>query len=248
MLETHLTSPITRRRLRTGVAADHIDAFTDWLHLQGYRPTSIGNGLTSLAAWTDWMLTAGFTTQDIVPGFEACKLAIGKEQRVRFSRGPNQQSITAASLFIRFLQLQGKLPPPIAKPCATERWPILGEFHSWMRSHRGLTETTLALYRGILSGLLDVLGDDAHAYSAQASRTFVLERAPAWDRARQEHCRRGPLLSPLSRSHWSMPSGHGTCDSGFCITATVISSPVPHRGGYRASDRLLRRAGLRAAR
>ena len=90
MLETHLTSPITRRRLRTGVAADHIDAFADWLHLRGYRPTSIDNGLTSLAAWTDWMLTAGFTIQDVVPGFEACKLAIGKVQRIPHSRGPNQ--------------------------------------------------------------------------------------------------------------------------------------------------------------
>jgi integrase/recombinase XerD len=177
MLETHLTSPITRRRLRTGIAADHIDAFADWLHLQGYRPTSIDNSLTSLAAWSDWMLTAGFTTQDVVPGFEACKLAVGNEQRVRHSRGPNQQSITAASLFIRFLQLQGKLPLPIAKPSATERWPILGEFRSWMRSHRGLTETTLDVYQGILPGLLDALGDDAHAYSAEALRTFVLERA-----------------------------------------------------------------------
>ncbi len=32
MLETHLDSSVTRRRLRTGVAADHIDAFADWLH------------------------------------------------------------------------------------------------------------------------------------------------------------------------------------------------------------------------
>jgi integrase/recombinase XerD len=105
MLETHLNSPVTRRRLRTGVAADHIDAFADWLHLRGYRPTSIDNGLTSLAAWTDWMQTAGFTTQDLLPGFEACKLAVGKE-RVRYSPGPNKKSVTAASLFIRFLQLQ----------------------------------------------------------------------------------------------------------------------------------------------
>jgi site-specific recombinase XerD len=177
MLETHLTSPVTRRRLRTGVAADHIDAFADWLHLQGYKPTSIDNGLTSLAAWTDWMLTAGFTTQDLVPGFEACKLAVREEQRVRYSRGPNQQSITAASLFIRFLQLHGTLPPPIGKPCATERWPILGEFRSWMISHRGLTETTLDVYQGIVLGILDALGDDTRAYSADALRTFVLNRA-----------------------------------------------------------------------
>jgi len=177
MLETHLTSPITQRRLRAGVTADHIDAFADWLHLRGYRPSSIDNRLTSLAAWTDWMLTAGFSAQDLRPGFEACKLAVGKEQRVRYSRGPNQQSITAASLYIRFLQLQGELPPPVARPCATERLPILGEFRSWMRSHRGLTETTLDVYQGILVGLLDALGDNGRTYSAETLRTFVLDRA-----------------------------------------------------------------------
>jgi Transaldolase/Fructose-6-phosphate aldolase len=64
MLETHLNSPVARRRLRTGPAADHIDAFADWLHLHGYRPTSINNLLRSLAAWTDWMLAAGFTAQE----------------------------------------------------------------------------------------------------------------------------------------------------------------------------------------
>ena len=175
MLETHLSSPITRRRLRTGAAADHIDAFADWLHLRGYRPTSIDNRLTSLAAWTDWMLTAGFT--DLLPGLEACKSAVGKQQRVHYSRGPNQQSVTAASLFIRFLQLQGELPPPATPPSAAEQWPVLGEFRSWMHSHRGLAETTLDVYQGILVGLIDVLGDDARAYSAESLRAFVLDRA-----------------------------------------------------------------------
>jgi integrase/recombinase XerD len=177
MLETHLDSPVTRRRLRTGVAADHIDAFADWLHLQGYRPTSIDNGLTSLAAWSDWMQTAGFTADELLPGFEACKLAVGKQQRVRYCRGPNQQSVTAASLFIRFLQLQGELPPPVTRPSITERWPVLGEFRSWMRAHRGLTDATLDVYAGILVGLLDALGADARVYSAEALRAFVLDRA-----------------------------------------------------------------------
>ena len=142
MLETHLSSPITRQRLRNGVAAVHIDSFADWLHGQGYRPNSIEIGLTSLAAWTDWMLTAGFTAQDLLPGFEACKLAVRKEQHVRYSRGPNQQSVTAAALFIRFLRVRGELPAAVAPPSATERWAILGDFRSWMRAHRGLTETT----------------------------------------------------------------------------------------------------------
>ncbi len=82
MLETHLNSPVTKRRLRTGPAADHIDAFADWLHLNGYKPISITTLLRSLAGWTDWMLAAGFTAQHLLRGFEACKLAMRGEQRV----------------------------------------------------------------------------------------------------------------------------------------------------------------------
>jgi hypothetical protein len=177
MLETHLDSPITRRRLRKGPAADHIDAFADWLHLQGYKPTSIDALLRSLAGWTDWMLVAGFTAKEFVAGFDACKLATEEERCVRYRRGPNHHSVTAASVFIRFLQHQGELPLSVAPPSASDLWPMLGEFRSWMRKHRGLTDTTLDVYQGILVGLLDALGDDARAYSAEVLRAFVLDRA-----------------------------------------------------------------------
>jgi len=158
MLESYLNSPVTRRRLRSGLAADHIDAFADWLHVQGYRPTCINNLLRSLAGWTDWMLAAGFTAQDLLAGFEACKLALEQKQRGRYSRGPNHYSVTAASVFIRFLQHQGELPLPATASRGSELWPLLGEFRCWMREHRGLTDTTLDAYEGILTGLLDALG------------------------------------------------------------------------------------------
>jgi site-specific recombinase XerD len=177
MLETHLKSSVTQRRLRAGPAADHIDGFADWLHRHGYRPITIDTLLRSLAGWTDWMLAAGFTAQDLFPGFEACKVALEEEQHVRYRRGPNHHSVTAASVFIRFLQQQGELPHPVTSPSASDLWPVLGEFRSWMRKHRGLTETTLDVYQGILVGLLNALSDDARAYSAEALRAFVLDRA-----------------------------------------------------------------------
>jgi integrase/recombinase XerD len=177
MLETHLDSPVTRRRLRTGPAADHIDAFADWLHVHGYKPVTIDLLLRSLAGWTDWLLAGGFTSQDLLPGFEACQLAIRGEKRVRYRRGPNQNSITAAAVFIRFLQHQGTLPLPVTPPSAGERWPLLGAFRAWMRQHRGLTETTLDVYEGVLVGLREAIGEDPRAYTAEALRTFVSDRA-----------------------------------------------------------------------
>jgi integrase/recombinase XerD len=209
MLETYLNSPVTRRRLRKGPVSDHIDAFADWLHQNGYKPISITSLLRSLAGWTDWMLANGFTAQALLPGFEACKLAIQEKQRVLGSRGPNHHSMTAASVFIRFLQCQGELPLPVTSPSATARWPMLGEFRLWMRQHRGLTETTLDVYQGILVGLLEALGDDAHTYSAEALRAFVL------DRARPHGIWRAKSIAVAVRSYVRFLGVSGRCPPGM---------------------------------
>ena len=210
MLETHLSSSITRQRLRTGAAAEYIDAFADWLHLNGYKPTSIDNGLTSLAAWTDWMLTAGFTAHDLLPGFEACKLVI--EQRAADSLQPRPQSaIDHGRLVIH------SIPPTAGRASAAcepghpllNTWPILGEFRSWMRAHRGLTETTLDVYQGILVGLLDAVGDDTRAYSPEGLRAFVL------DRARPHGIERAKSIVVAVRAFMRFLGATGRCPAGM---------------------------------
>jgi hypothetical protein len=147
------------------------------------------------------MLVTGFTAKEFVAGFDACKLATEEERCVRYRRGPNHHSVTAASVFIRFLQHQGELPLPVAPPSASDLWPMLGEFRSWMRKHRGLTETTLDVYQGILVGLPDALGDDGelvpttnaeHSRSRQGSEGTMSS-------ALEGNCRRPPCLAGGSR-------------------------------------------------
>ena len=36
MLDHHISSPVTRQRLRSGAAAGHVDDFAEWLHRRGY--------------------------------------------------------------------------------------------------------------------------------------------------------------------------------------------------------------------
>ena len=177
MLDEHLKSPVTQQRLRSGVAAGHIDGFADWLHRHGYEPVTIDGVLRSLAGWTDWMRQAGFTAQSLLAGFDACKAELETGRRVRYGRGPNRKSLASAALFIRFLREQSVLPPLAVPPSAADLWPVLGAFRSWMRQHRGLTETTLDVYQAILAELLAVCGSDPHAYTAESLRGFVLERA-----------------------------------------------------------------------
>ncbi len=98
MLDEHLKSPVTQQRLRSGVAAGHIDGFADWLHRHGYEPVTIDGVLRSFAGWTDWMRHAGFTAQSVLAGFEACKAELGTGRHVRYGRGPNRKSLASAAL------------------------------------------------------------------------------------------------------------------------------------------------------
>ena len=177
MLEAHLRSAVTRERLHTGPAAPYVDAFAAWLQQQGYRPIGIEHALRSLAGWTDWLRGAGFTVAELIQGFEACKVALATQARVRHARGPNQESLAAAARFLRFLREQGVIPPPVPSASPAERWPLLGVFRAWMGQHRGLTEGSLDVYQGILGDLLVALGDDPRTYTAAGLRTFVLARA-----------------------------------------------------------------------
>ena len=160
MLEHYLNSPVTRLRLRSGLIADHVDGFADWLHRGGYKQASIDSILRSLAGWTDWMQSAGFTVNDCPAGLAACATELQAGGRARYRRGPNTHSLESAALFIRFLQEYGVLPSPAIPASPTDHWPLIGEFCSWMRQHRGLTEATLDVYQPIITELLTALGGD----------------------------------------------------------------------------------------
>jgi hypothetical protein len=56
----------------SGPAAEYVDGFADWLHRHGYKPASINSIFCSLAGWTDWMQSAGFTVHDCPAGLAAC--------------------------------------------------------------------------------------------------------------------------------------------------------------------------------
>jgi integrase/recombinase XerD len=152
-------------------------ALPDWLHRHGYKPASINSIFCSLAGWTDWMQSAGFTVHDCPAGLAACTAELQAGGRVRYRRGPNNHSLASAGLFIRFLRLYGVLPPPAIPASPTDLWPLIREFRSWMRQHRGLTETTLDVYQPIIAELLTALGSEPRLYTAEALRGFALERA-----------------------------------------------------------------------
>jgi integrase/recombinase XerD len=97
MLDTHVKSPVTRHRLRSGPATRHVDAFAEWLHRQGYRPVTIDTTLRSLAGWTDWMRGAGLGMRDVLAGFDACTAELAMKLRAPYRRRPNRNSLASAA-------------------------------------------------------------------------------------------------------------------------------------------------------
>lgn len=183
MLEDHLDSPCTCRRLREGPAGPHIDAFVEWLVRAGYRPVSVTQRLKALATWTDWILRIG-TAADCAGALADYEGALLVEGRLRYVKGHFNNALVAARIYVRFLREAGILSEATREPTALETWPILADYHAWGKQHCGYMPSTSRMYEAVVADLLQTLGDDPAALTAEGLRSFVLDRARRHGRAR----------------------------------------------------------------
>lgn len=175
MLDDHLESPVTRRRLRAGPAAPYLDAFADWLHANGYRAISISTNLRALARFTDWLRDERSGAGDLVGGLAAYREHLRRRRRLLYADGALDSAVAAASLLVRFLRERGVVATP-PTPSALDAYPLLAEFSEWMVRNRGVVPSTVEQYGRTVAELIEALGEDPARYSAGSLRTFVLGR------------------------------------------------------------------------
>jgi len=183
-----------------------------------------------LGHWTDWVYAAGFSVHTAHVGYEAAA-KVFKGKRLPEAR------LRAGALFIHYLEAQGEIPhrPETASP--TEVWPVLRAFRDWMRSHRGVTESTLDVYQRTIVALLQTLGADTRAYTAQSIRNFVLERA------RPHGHQHAKLVATAVRAFLRYLAVTGQCPAEReyavpCFTGWQLKSP-PDCLGQEDIERLL---------
>src|SRR5262249_22168141 len=148
-------------------------------------------------------------------------------------------------------------------PSPTERWPILAAFRTWMRSQRGVADSTLDTYQTTLVDLFRTLGDDPSAFTAYAVRAFVLERAKPHSRGRAK------TIATSTRAFPRFLGATGQCPAGrdyavprfanwqlasvprFLAADDIERAIAACEGESRLRDRavvlLLARLGLRAS-
>ena len=99
MLKDHVSARITRKRLNSGPAANHVDDFSDWLYAQGYKKRSLFRMLQSFAGWTDWLTKTGRTAEDFAEGLQACAEYVMSVPHTWYARGPRREFLSVARLF-----------------------------------------------------------------------------------------------------------------------------------------------------
>jgi site-specific recombinase XerD len=219
---------LTESRLH--FALPHVDGFRHWLESQGYTAGTINGLIRLLGHWADWVHVAGFTPDTIHAGYDA-------SAKVFKGKLATEVWLRAGALFIHFLQGQGMIPlrPRPASP--REVWPVLGVFRDWMRSHRGVVESTLDVYQQTIVALLENLGADAQAYTAQAVRDFVLERA------RPHGHSHAKLVATATRAFLRYLAVTGQCPAGREYAVPGFTGwqlkPVPDFLGQEEIARLL---------
>jgi integrase/recombinase XerD len=230
MSEEVRKKPRTVTESRLHFALLHVDGFRHWLESQGYTAGTITGLIRLLGHWTDWVHGAGFALDTIHAGYDA-------STKVFKGKLATEVWLRAGALFIQYLQGLGAIPLPPRAPSPTEVWPVLGLFRDWMRSHRGVMESTLDIYQHTIVALLETLGTDAQAYTAEAIRAFVLQRARPHGRSHAK------LVATATRAFLRYLAVTGQCPAGREYAVPGFTAwqlkPVPGFLGQKEIERLL---------
>jgi len=157
--------------LDPGPLSPWIDQFAADLTAQRYTPLTIEGYTASARHFGAWLGNAGIPI-DVIDDEVVRRFA---EHRCRCPGGRRWQSISPnywrrVVRFYAFLQRAGvaRAPLKVASP-----HPLLDDYQSWLRVHRGLSERTIARHLRHLHKLLPELGRSPHDYDAALVRNVV---------------------------------------------------------------------------
>jgi integrase/recombinase XerD len=178
MLKTYFSRERTQAHYYAGTAGPYLDAFLQWLEQTGYCQKTIRYRIGGAAQFVAWATASG----KVIGALDAATLSafshyLARRGQLRHPNGNRSVRFLGAQLFLTFLAAQG-IVPALTKAGDDSSLPsLLVEFQHWMRTQRGVTESTLRNYQPILLDLLETLGHPAEPFTAQRLREFVLDRA-----------------------------------------------------------------------
>jgi site-specific recombinase XerD len=178
MLTDYFKSPLTMERYRSGIISPHLDAFTAWLDEHGYRRVSIRRHVREAVHFAAWAKTAGIPVEGLNrDALDRLHSYLAKQELLRYRSGDHLHLYQSACVFVGFFEATGvvcKLMSTAATPSPADG--LWHEFTEWMRAQRGTMDSTLNSYRLPIAALLQNLGTDPRAFTAERLRHFLLQQ------------------------------------------------------------------------
>jgi site-specific recombinase XerD len=170
-LSKYVESPYAIARYQVGPVRAHIDGFAMFLGRRGYAHETTMMYLGATRHLGHWMaarrLTVEVLTEGILAAFDRHLSCCRCPPR---RRGRSSGALAGARRFLQYLRIN-------KVACAREMAPlpaILVEFCTWMKTHRGVRESTLLNYRRYLIRFLEMAGDDPALFAPRVVRKFII--------------------------------------------------------------------------
>jgi site-specific recombinase XerD len=174
MLESYFKLDHTLRRRRAEPTGRFMDDFAETLHIRGYGVWAGQAYLRAAAHLGIWIKRQGLSVtklnEEVIEEFARhlplCR-CLGKNQ------GIYDDAVIGARHFLSHLRDTGvasAYDAPLQKPPLPT---LIDGFQRWMLQHRGVSESTLTLYRSILTKLLGAIGETPGNYNAHVIRHGV---------------------------------------------------------------------------
>jgi len=140
-----------------GPFASKMVELSDWMTLAGYAPTSVKATGYVLARFSNWLAAHGVAASEL--SWQALDRFLVDEDAATPPHRTSRRRIKVVSGFLVACGLLGEQPQPVdaTGPASRE----LTEFCAYLRSERGLAESTVAAWRDLVTGLVeDAAGRD----------------------------------------------------------------------------------------
>ena len=175
MLETYFSAAKMLGHLRSGPSGPHLDGFAAALERQGYGPATAVRYLRAAAHVGHVMAEQRAGLSDIdVAAFDK-HLRSCRCPRARGGRR-NHHTVFGARLFRRHLVEIG-----VCRPAAVATMPVepqlVADFKTWLRKHRGVSDSTIKLYSRDAGHLMTALGAEPIGWGPAEVRSFFMDRA-----------------------------------------------------------------------
>jgi integrase/recombinase XerD len=177
MLVCYFARPSRIEELRTNPGGHLLEGFAKELAQSRYQWVAARKHIRAAEHFLHWM---AYRKLSITSVEEQCAQQFLDHLRRCCCRGhhpplkPYRQKYSV-DLWFAYLRREGIVTTPRPAEPTTET-PALGAFCEWMRQQRGVSDTTLSIYRFELRAFLTELGENPRLYSARNLRQFVLAK------------------------------------------------------------------------